>query len=220
MRAVLEAVRQVVDADAAEVILLKEGGSLVVEAWHGKEGFNNTVGRKFRSGEGLVGTVASTRQISLMATIQSPDLKSTLADASSAVHRELFVRTTKLVINSFLGLPMMIGDRLIGVLALVHHEAGHFTEADKRQLTKLIAQASIAIDNAVKVREREGLLQKQISQLQIEIDDAKKLRQVAEITETDFFKELQGKANRMRQRAKTLNDDSGDDPTLPKEPSQ
>jgi putative methionine-R-sulfoxide reductase with GAF domain len=223
VQAVLESVRQVVDSDAAEVILLKDNNQLVVEGWQGKEGFNNTVGRKFKMGEGLVGMVASTREISLMETIMSADLKSTLADASGALAREMFLRTTKLVINSFLGLPMIIGDRLIGVLALVDHEPGHFTEADKRQLSKLIAQASIAIDNAVKVREREVQLQKQIESLRIEIDEAKKSRQIAEITESDFFKDLQGKATRMRQRAKSITEESNegegnsnDDPTLPK----
>jgi GAF domain-containing protein len=87
---------------------------------------------------------------------------------------------------------------LIGVITLVHHEAHHFTENDRRQLSRLAAQASIAIDNALQVRQRESILKQQISELQIEIDEVKKARQVAEITETDYFRELSQKAQRLR----------------------
>ena len=101
---------------------------------------------------------------------------------------------------SFLGIPLLIGERLIGVITLVHHEANHFTEDDRWQLSRLAAQASIAIDNAIRVRQRESTLKQQICELQIEIDEAKKARQVAEITETDYFRELSQKAQRLREK--------------------
>ena len=51
---------------------------------------------------------------------------------------------------------------------------------------------------AQEVYAREQRLRQQVQELRIEIDEVKKARQVAEITETDYFHELQEKARRMR----------------------
>lgn len=50
----------------------------------------------------------------------------------------------------------------------------------------------------MQVLERERQLKEQIEQLRIQIDEAKLARQVAEITETEYFQELQERAQRMR----------------------
>jgi len=49
---------------------------------------------------------------------------------------------------------------------------------------------------------REQSLRQQVQELQIEIDEAKKARQVAEITETEYFRDLCAKAQRLRQRSR------------------
>ncbi len=53
---------------------------------------------------------------------------------------------------------------------------------------------------ARQVYEREARLKQQVQELWIEIDEAKKAHQVAEITETDYFRELCDKAQRLRAR--------------------
>ncbi len=53
---------------------------------------------------------------------------------------------------------------------------------------------------AHEVYAREERLKQQVERLQIKIDDAKKERQVAEITETEYFKTLRDKAERLRDR--------------------
>jgi HAMP domain-containing protein len=53
-----------------------------------------------------------------------------------------------------------------------------------------------------KVREREESLKRQVQELRIEIDQVKKAKQVAEITETEYFQQLQEHAARMRERTK------------------
>ena len=53
---------------------------------------------------------------------------------------------------------------------------------------------------ARQVYAREQRLKQQLHELRIEIDEAKKARQVAEITETDYFRELSQKAQRLRER--------------------
>jgi DNA-binding response OmpR family regulator len=51
---------------------------------------------------------------------------------------------------------------------------------------------------AHEVYAREQHLKQQVHELRIEIDEVKKARQVAEITETDYFQTLQEKARRLR----------------------
>ena len=43
------------------------------------------------------------------------------------------------------------------------------------------------------------ILSRQVQQLRIELDEARQARQVAEITETDYFRELEAKAQDLRQ---------------------
>jgi DNA-binding response OmpR family regulator len=51
---------------------------------------------------------------------------------------------------------------------------------------------------AREVRMREERLQQQIQDLRIQVDEVKRARDVAEITETDYFRTLQDKARRLR----------------------
>jgi len=51
-----------------------------------------------------------------------------------------------------------------------------------------------------KVRQREESLKRQVQELRIEIDQTKKAKQVAEITETEYFQELREHAAKMRKR--------------------
>jgi nitrate/nitrite-specific signal transduction histidine kinase len=56
---------------------------------------------------------------------------------------------------------------------------------------------------AQEIAAREEQLKQQIQVLRIEIDEVKKSRQVAEITETDYFQDLQEKAKILRRQVKT-----------------
>jgi two-component system cell cycle response regulator len=53
---------------------------------------------------------------------------------------------------------------------------------------------------ACEVAARERALQEQLRELRIEIDEAKAARQVAEITGTDYFRDLQRRADALRER--------------------
>lgn len=50
------------------------------------------------------------------------------------------------------------------------------------------------------IEAREARLRQQVSDLSIEIDQRKQARQVAEITESDYFQQLQAKVRNLRQR--------------------
>lgn len=205
VKAVLAAVQKVVDYDAAEVSVLRDN-LLYVEAWWGKDGFVDTTGRSYKIGSGPTGSIAETKKVLYLPEIteEVSDLKRTIGYAS--MNTELIMKTTKLVINSFLGIPLIVEDRLIGTLTLVHHQKNYFTPDDKQQLATLTEQASIAIDNALKIREREHYLQRQISELRGAIDDEQRTSQVKEITESDYFQQLRTNAASMRRRAADLSD--------------
>ncbi len=68
----------------------------------------------------------------------------------------------------------------------------------------------MAIETAQKVEAREAELQAQIAQLRIEVDEAKRARQVAEVTETEFFSQLQKQAQGLRQRRSSKAESSGE----------
>lgn len=53
---------------------------------------------------------------------------------------------------------------------------------------------------AREVRAREERMQREIKQLSVQIDEVKRRRQVAEITETDYFRDLQRRAKELRGR--------------------
>ena len=62
--------------------------------------------------------------------------------------------------------------------------------------------AQVFQDMARQVYARERHLQQQVQQLRIEIDQTRKAREVADITESDYFQQLLGKADELRNRVK------------------
>jgi HAMP domain-containing protein len=54
---------------------------------------------------------------------------------------------------------------------------------------------------AREVRAREERLQREVRELSVQIDEDKRRRQVAEVTETDYFRDLQRRASELRERA-------------------
>ena len=186
MQAILASVRQVANFDAAE-ITVRRSQTLVVEAWSGQVGWADTKGHKYRVGKGHIGVAADKREVLFW-----PDVPADSDFEMETDHHE---------VRSLLVIPLVVGDQLAGTLNMVHHEANFFTGDSKRKITKLSAQAAIAIDNAVKVKEREAELKQQIAELKIEIDEGKRQAQVEEITDSDFFQNLQASAAQMRKRS-------------------
>ena len=66
--------------------------------------------------------------------------------------------------------------------------------------------AQVFQDMARQVYAREQQLQRQVQRLRIEIDQARKAREVADITESEYFQQLLGKADELRNRARADNE--------------
>ena len=80
-------------------------------------------------------------------------------------------------------------------------DAGALEEAAQR--TDSLGQlARVFQSMAREVQAREQRLKQQVQQLRVEIDESRKQSQVEEITDTDYFQELQQKASALRNRRK------------------
>src|SRR5215218_7193269 len=94
-------------------------------------------------------------------------------------------------------------DRVTDAAAAV--EAGEFDPETIAQVAarrdELGRLARVFQQMAREVRAREQRLEQEVQQLRIEIDETRTARQVSEITETDYFQDLQRKADRLRFRA-------------------
>jgi CheY-like chemotaxis protein len=96
---------------------------------------------------------------------------------------------------------------VIGVLQLINAqdpESGAVVAFDhglQQMIESLSALAAVALGAYV----REQSLRRQIAELRVEIDETRRARQVAEITETDYFQSLQKRARKLRSEASEAN---------------
>ncbi|MGC8837747.1 MAG: GAF domain-containing protein, partial [Anaerolineae bacterium] len=73
--------------------------------------------------------------------------------------------------RSWLGVPLLAGDQVLGVLALQDYEQAHaYTEADAALLSTIAAQAAVAIRNAQLYQQADAQLAHRVQQLQAVLD--------------------------------------------------
>lgn len=113
-----------------------------------------------------------------------------------------FDEQTKYHSKSFLTIPLAnSGGMMIGVLQLINAKNPKTSDIipfeDSDELEALILLATAALDGYI----LEMALRNEIAQLKIEINESRRASQVAEITESQFFKDLRSKAESMRSKA-------------------
>ncbi|HDQ72646.1 MAG TPA: GAF domain-containing protein, partial [Chloroflexi bacterium] len=203
LQAILTQVRRMIAYDAAEICLYQEQEeTLRVRAWIGSEQIAvDTRGQSYHVGEGYTGWIGEHQESLLI-----PDIET--HHAQRPISRQA---AEGVPIRAYLGVPLLVGQKLVGTLELVNTQTKAFDEHTRQLLETIAPQAAIAIQNAEHVLERERRLKEQIQHLRIEIDEAKRERQVAEITETEYFRQLQDKAHRFREsRARESKEDTLD----------
>jgi GAF domain-containing protein len=101
------------------------------------------------------------------------------------------------VLRSIMCTPLLARGRVIGAIYVDSRiQKGIFNEEDLELMDAFATQAAFAIDNA---RIYTRTVQK-VQQLSIELDEARKARQVAEITETEYFRRLKERVEELRNR--------------------
>ncbi len=107
--------------------------------------------------------------------------------------------------TSYLTIPLKNSDnQVVGVMQLLDArdpDTGEIIPFDTNLQQMMNSFSSLAVA-ALEAYIREQALRQEIQQLRIEIDAVKREQQVEEIVETDFFRDLQAKAQAMRQRGR------------------
>jgi GAF domain-containing protein len=134
---ILSELRKVVAYDSASVQLLRDG-RLKIIGGHGFPNLDELLGVTFDLSKDDNPNGEVVRQ-------RAP----VIVDDAPAMYKE-FRREphASIGIHSWLGVPLMLGDRLIGMLALDKRESGFYTPEHARLASAFAAQAAVAIQNA------------------------------------------------------------------------
>lgn len=136
-RAIFEAVRHVLPYDLIEVCLYDEQADLLRavltatpdQFWPAQE--------VYQLGEGFTGRIAQSRQPLL------------IDDAQQEIHLQpKYDRVAEVALRSYLGVPLILGDRLIGTLELSSAQAGVYGSHHREILTGVAIQAAAAVERA------------------------------------------------------------------------
>jgi GAF domain-containing protein len=108
-------------------------------------------------------------------------------------------------LRSIMAVPLLLHGKVIGVLYVDNPiTQGVFTQEIVPVLLAFASQAAIAIDNAKRFSQVRADLQRaqqEVLELRIQIDERKREQAVREITETEYFQELEILARNLRRKA-------------------
>ena len=133
---ILAQLQEVVPYDSALVQLLKDD-QLVIAGGRGFSNLSDVLGRSFAvSSDDPNGEVIRTRAPAILAD----------APAAHAIFSDKPPGETGA--HSWLGVPMLVGERVLGMIALAKHVAGFYTREHARLAEAFAAQAAIAVENS------------------------------------------------------------------------
>ncbi len=191
----LEALAQLVVDEAGRLITATDGAVILLDEQTGALKTISTVGQAYQpkvtigSDKGIIGSVTQSGKAVIVNDVLS-DPRFIEGDDK---------------ISSLVCSPLKAKQKVIGVILIGNEELIAYTAADLKLLNTIASQAAPAIENALlyekelkAAKEREERLKQQIVSLRIKLDEAKQQRQVAEITETDYFQQLRGEAESLR----------------------
>jgi len=186
----MKALSQVIPHDGAEICLYdKKNKSMVMQMSIGKDAGQTISTRQAYPIKGYLEQLAE-RQALLVEDVQTEEAREENANRAWQRYNP----------QSYLGVPLVVKNEVIGTIELVSSERDGFSRDNLRILESIAIQAAIAIQNAQEVETREQELKQQIVQLRIEVDEVKKARQVSEIVESEYFQYLKQKAKDLRSR--------------------
>src|ERR1700722_718204 len=132
LRRVAELVRKVIDYEIFAILLLNEQRQELYVRF--QVGYPPEIADRIRVkvGQGITGRAAETRQAQLVADATREDF---YIEALPNVHSELAI-------------PLIVKNRLIGVIDIEARQKGYFTEEHKRLLTLIASRMAVGIENA------------------------------------------------------------------------
>lgn len=114
-------------------------------------------------------------------------------------------------LRSIVCVPLSVRGHIVGVLYADNHIGQGVFNPDSLPILGAFAnQAAIAIENARLFSQVKADLvkaEREVQELRIMIDETKKEKQLREITNTEYFKELEAKAKNLRRRSREGDED-------------
>jgi signal transduction histidine kinase len=164
---ILDGLKEVVDF-AAGAIMTLEGDSLVGRAYQGPLAPSVALQTRLRAADAEFLFDGNLDPIVAVDLRQEPALQAQLRTLLGPL-ADLFLRTTR----SWLAVPLYVGQRRIGVLALSHYEPGKFAEREVAFVTVLAGHAAVAVLNAqIYLGARVAAADEERSRLARELHDA------------------------------------------------
>ncbi|MBN1967051.1 MAG: GAF domain-containing protein [Anaerolineae bacterium] len=137
LQALLDKLGEVLQHDRSAILLLAEPGQLTVRASVGFESAPNHIPER----ENIRIEIAQHPHVLQVFTLRAPQLiRDVTQDPDWAPNSYVY--------GSWIGVPLIIHDQVLGILSIVHKQPNHFTESDMRLATAFAAQAVIAVENA------------------------------------------------------------------------
>ena len=139
-----ERVRGIFDSDSIAIVLY-DATSNMLSAPYEIDGGERLVNEPWAYGAGLTSTVIQTRQPLILGNTKA-----------TAEHGGIFVGGV--VNESWLGVPIVVGDQVIGVISLESQQRDAYGEGDARLLGTLASSMGVALENARLFGETRRLL--------------------------------------------------------------
>jgi len=148
LRSIVEAAGRIFNAAAASILLVNEKEQVLeFKVAYGASN-HDLVGVKFPMGKGIAGYVVMTGQPLAISNVRQ-----------DARFNQDFAKSTGYVPNSILAMPMLSGDRVIGVMEVLDKiDAASFGIQDMDLLGMFAHQAAIAIDQSQRMEHIEDAL--------------------------------------------------------------
>ena len=149
----------------------------------------------FFEDEGVVGQVCRTGKPEL--------ISNTLTD--------LRVKYHSFAAQSLLCAPFKTSSKTLGAIVITHKKPDFYTASNLKILSILASHITPVIEKALihaqqirEIKANEDKLTRKVEELRIEIDEIRRQRQVAEITESEMFSNLQERTERLKKNSKRL----------------
>ena len=182
-RIVGDKVREIFGIEVVEILLRDRDSGLITVPYAFAAG-GYTEPEPFAMGEGLTSKVILSRRPLMLSTSKDQDAEGALAPNEEDQT------------ESYLGVPIIAGDEVVGVVSVQSYEKDVFTETHVRLLQGLSASMGIAISNARLFDETQRLL-REAEQRAAEFGAISKVSE-ALIAEADFDSTIQLIGNQMR----------------------
>jgi diguanylate cyclase (GGDEF)-like protein/PAS domain S-box-containing protein len=138
-KTILDQIQHLIKIDAFYLALYDEQtGQITFPTFYDRGNFSTLNPQDIKSNPGITGYVIDTRS-----PLRVDDL--TFAGLSS---RYAGIHSNGGPSHSFIGVPLLLGERVLGVISIQNYQPGVFTEEDTHLMETIAAQAAVAVDNA------------------------------------------------------------------------